>query len=207
MAARKKPTRRLRKKVRSNLDFDYEKLQRNIEHAVDLILESVGENINRPGLKDTPQRVARMYQEVFASLTCEPPEMTTFPNTKHYDEMVTETDIEFHSFCEHHLLPFIGKVHISYLPKKRIVGLSKFARVVDYFARKPQVQEQLTQEIADYLHTVLKPYGTIVMVEAEHLCMSIRGVRKPRHTTVTTAIKGRIDKEEFFKTVTLARKS
>jgi GTP cyclohydrolase I len=174
--------------------------------AVKAILKLSGEDPNRDGLKDTPSRVAKMYQELFSSIGKEPPEMTTFIN-EGYDEMICETDIHFSSVCEHHLLPFIGKVHIAYLPKKKIVGLSKLARVVDYYSHKPQVQERMTQEIMDYLHKTLQPHGLIVMVEAEHLCMSIRGIKKPRHNTVTTALKGSIDKNEFLKTLQFTRKA
>jgi GTP cyclohydrolase I len=163
-----------------------------IEAAVREILAAIGEDPNRDGLQATPNRVARMYGEVFAGLQDDPGRHLTVTFEADHDEMVMVTDIPMSSMCEHHLLPWIGKAHVAYIPNDdgRITGLSKLARVVDGFARRPQVQERLTSQIADTLVARLEPRGVIVVVEAEHLCMSMRGIRKPGARTVTSAVRG-----------------
>ena len=166
--------------------------QARIQAAVREILEAIGEDPDRDGLLDTPARVARMYAEIFSGLH-EAPEThlkTTFEAD--HDEMVMVRDIPIYSACEHHLIPFIGKAHIAYIPNEngRITGLSKLARLADVYARRPQVQERLTVQIADALDRVLEPRGVLVVVQAEHLCMSMRGVRKAGTTTVTSAVRG-----------------
>ena len=168
------------------LPVDHERLRR----AVREILIAVGENPDREGLLDTPDRVARMYAEVFAGLKTDPAVYLQKTFTQKHDEMVLVKDIEFSSTCEHHLLPFIGKAHIAYLPNGQIVGLSKLARVVDAVARRPQVQERMTEEIADLIMTHLKARGVGVIVEASHSCMTIRGVRKPGAMTITSSMRG-----------------
>ena len=166
--------------------------QSRVEKAVREILEAIGEDADRDGLQNTPERVARMYAEVFAGLEEDPAQHLTVTFEAGHDEMVMVKDIPLYSMCEHHLVPFIGRAHVAYIPNDdgRITGLSKLARVVDGYARRPQVQERLTTQIADALERVLEPKGTLVVVEAEHLCMSMRGVRKPGTTTVTSAVRG-----------------
>jgi len=168
------------------LPVDHDRLRR----AVREILIAVGENPDREGLLDTPDRVARMYAEVFAGLKTDPAVYLQKTFTQKHDEMVLVKDIEFASCCEHHLLPFIGKAHIAYLPNGQIVGLSKLARVVDAVARRPQVQERMTEEIADLIVTHLKARGVGVIVEASHSCMTVRGVRKPGAMTITSSMRG-----------------
>lgn len=162
-----------------------------IADAVRAILEAVGEDVDREGLTDTPERVARMYAEVFGGLNIDPNSVinTVFDDEKH-EEMVMVKDIPFYSMCEHHLIPFHGKAHVAYLPNGRLTGLSKLARLVEAYARRPQLQERLTTQIADTLMDALKPHGALVVVEAEHLCMSMRGVKKPGSVTVTSAVRG-----------------
>lgn len=158
--------------------------------AVREILLAVGENPDREGLLETPDRVARMYAEVFAGLQTDPAVYLQKTFTQKHDEMVLVKDIEFSSCCEHHLLPFFGKAHIAYLPNGQIVGLSKLARVVDAVARRPQVQERMTEEIADLVMKHLKARGVGVVIEASHSCMTIRGVRKPGAMTITSSMRG-----------------
>lgn len=167
-----------------------------IERGVRLILEGVGEDASRPGLQRTPQRVAEMYAELTEGMREDPSEhVKPLPGDRH-DEMVIVKDIHFASLCEHHLAPFVGKCHIAYIPKQgRIVGLSKLARLVESFARRLQVQERLTSEIADTLFEGLKPVGVMVVMEAEHTCMTIRGVKKPGAITITSAIRGGFRKD------------
>ena len=162
-----------------------------IAAGVRLILEGVGEDAGRPGLLRTPERVAEMYAELTAGMREDPAEhVEPLPGDKH-DEMVIVRDIHVASLCEHHLAPFVGRCHIAYIPKNgRIVGLSKLARLADTFARRLQVQERLTSEIADTLFDGLKPVGVMVVIEAEHTCMSLRGVKKPGALTITSAIRG-----------------
>jgi GTP cyclohydrolase I len=167
-----------------------------IERGVRLILEGVGEDTARAGLQRTPRRVAEMYAELTAGMREDPREhVLPLPGDKH-DEMVIVKDISFASLCEHHLAPFVGKCHIAYIPKEgRIVGLSKLARLVETFARRLQVQERLTSQIADTLFGGLKPVGVMVVMEAEHTCMTIRGVKKPGAITITSAIRGGFRKD------------
>ena len=167
-----------------------------IERGVRLLLEGIGEDADRPGLQRTPRRVAEMYAELTAGMREDPHEhVAPLPGDKH-DEMVIVKDIHFASVCEHHLAPFVGRGHIAYIPKGgRIVGLSKLARLVDTFARRLQVQERLTSEIADTLFEVLKPVGVMVVMEAEHTCMTVRGVKKPGALTITSAIRGGFRKD------------
>jgi GTP cyclohydrolase I len=161
-----------------------------IEAAVREILAAVGEDPNREGLQDTPARVARMYAEMFAGLHQDPRVHLRRLFTQKYDEMVLVKDIHFESMCEHHLLPFIGKAHVAYLPQGKVVGLSKIARVIEVLARRPQVQEQMTEDIADLLMGELDARGVGVILEAMHTCMSIRGVRKTNSVTTTSAMRG-----------------
>jgi GTP cyclohydrolase IA len=163
-----------------------------IERAVREILLAVGEDPDRDGLVDTPSRVARMYAEQFAGLRQQPEDVLTRIFDSEHDEIVLVRDIDMYSMCEHHLVPFFGKAHIGYIPnsKGEITGLSKLARLVDVYARRPQVQERMTYQIADALMRILDPLGVIVVLEAEHLCMSMRGVRKPGAKTVTSAVRG-----------------
>uniref|UniRef100_UPI00383A90F2 GTP cyclohydrolase I FolE n=1 Tax=Isoptericola aurantiacus TaxID=3377839 RepID=UPI00383A90F2 len=162
------------------------------EAAVRELLLAVGEDPDRDGLRDTPARVARAYREMFAGLRQEPAEVLTTTFDIGHEEMVLVKDIEVYSTCEHHLVPFHGVAHIGYIPSTdgRITGLSKLARLVDVFAKRPQVQERLTTQVADALVQLLDPRGVIVVVECEHLCMSMRGVRKPGARTVTSAVRG-----------------
>ncbi len=166
--------------------------QPRIERAVREILLAIGEDPERDGLADTPARVARAYAEQFAGLRQRPEDVLTKVFDADHDEMVLVRDIELYSTCEHHLVPFFGVAHIGYIPneKGQITGLSKLARLVDTYARRPQVQERMTSQIADALVTNLEPRGVIVVIEAEHLCMSMRGVRKPGARTVTSAVRG-----------------
>ncbi len=166
--------------------------QARIERAVREILLALGEDPERDGLRDTPARVARMYAEQFAGLRQEPEDVLTTVFDAEHDEIVLVRDIEVYSMCEHHLVPFFGKAHIGYIPnvKGEITGLSKLARLADVYARRPQVQERMTCQIADALMRILEPRGVIVVLECEHLCMSMRGVRKPGATTVTSAVRG-----------------
>ncbi|HOW69221.1 MAG TPA: GTP cyclohydrolase I FolE [Phycisphaerae bacterium] len=162
-----------------------------IKAAVREILAAVGENPDREGLKETPRRVARMYEEVFSGLTVNPGDLLVTAFEEEYDELVVLRDIPFHSMCEHHLLPFEGVAHVGYLPDGRIAGISKLARVVDAFARRPQVQERLTNQVADILMQRLMAKGVAVIMEATHSCMTCRGVRKPGSIMVTSAMRGR----------------
>jgi GTP cyclohydrolase I len=161
-----------------------------IEAAVREILLAVGEDPDRDGLQETPARVARMYAEVFSGLRTDAAAALRKTFVQKYDEVVLVKDIRFSSMCEHHLLPFFGKAHIAYLPNGKIVGLSKLARVVDSVARRPQVQERLTEQVADLLVQELKPRGAAVILEATHTCMTVRGVRKPDSLCTTSAMRG-----------------
>jgi GTP cyclohydrolase I len=163
-----------------------------IAEGVRLILEGIGEDPSREGLRDTPGRVADMYAEIFAGIDADAGEHVKVTFSEHHQEMVLVRDIPLYSVCEHHLLPFIGRAHVAYIPGKdgRICGLSKLARVVDVFARRPQVQERMTSQIADTIVEALEPHGVMVVIEAEHLCMSMRGVQKPGAITATSAVRG-----------------
>jgi GTP cyclohydrolase I len=162
-----------------------------IEKAVREIIEALGENPEREGLAETPERVAAFYAEVFDGIHREPGEVVdAFFGEEHYQEIVMVREIPFYSMCEHHFVPFHGQAHVAYIPKGRVTGLSKLARLVDGFARRPQMQERLTAQVADALAERLQPLGVMVVVEAEPLCMSMRGVKKPGATTVTSAVRG-----------------
>jgi GTP cyclohydrolase I len=161
-----------------------------IQRAVREILAAVGEDPDRDGLLDTPGRVARMYAELFVGLHTDPGRHLKKVFTEQYDELVLVRDISFNSMCEHHLLPFIGTAHVGYLPRGKVVGLSKLARVVEEISHRPQVQERMTHQIADLLQQELDPKGVVVVIEAAHSCMTIRGIRKPGSLTITSAVRG-----------------
>jgi GTP cyclohydrolase IA len=161
-----------------------------IERAVREILFAIGENPDRDSLCETPARVARMYAELFCGLHSDPGRHLKKVFTDTYDEMVLVRDIAFNSVCEHHLLPFLGKAHVGYLPRGKVTGLSKLARVVEEISRRPQIQERMTHQIADLINAELEPKGVIVILEAEHTCMTIRGIKKPGSLTVTSAVRG-----------------
>ncbi len=177
---------RTRPPIDTPMDLD------RIAKAVREILEAIGEDPDRDGLVDTPERVARMYAEIASGLHDDPAEHLTVTFESNHDEMVMVRDIPLYSVCEHHLIPFIGKAHVAYIPGKdgRITGLSKIARLVDGYSRRPQVQETLTVQIADAMESTLEPRGVMVVLEAEHLCMSMRGIQKSGSTTVTSAVRG-----------------
>lgn len=161
-----------------------------IKEGVRLILEGIGEDVNREGLLETPDRIARMCEQIFGGL--EQDAAVHFEKKFHAvnNNIVIEKDIIFHSVCEHHLLPFFGKAHVAYIPNEKVAGLSKLARTVEVFARRPQIQENMTAQIAEAIEKYLEPKGVMVMIEAEHMCMSMRGVQKPGTKTVTTITKG-----------------
>ncbi|ADG06490.1 GTP cyclohydrolase I [Kyrpidia tusciae DSM 2912] len=171
----------------TSMDFDVDKIQT----AVRMILEAIGEDPEREGLQDTPARVARMYQEVFRGLHQDPrEELNAIFNIEH-EELVLVRDILFYSMCEHHLVPFFGKAHVAYLPRGgRVTGLSKLARLVETVARRPQLQERITSTVADAIMDKLEARGAVVVLEAEHMCMTMRGVNKPGSQTVTSAVRG-----------------
>ncbi|MFF9915003.1 GTP cyclohydrolase I FolE [Streptomyces sp. NPDC013457] len=168
--------------------------EKRAENAVRELLIAVGEDPDREGLRETPARVARAYRELLAGMRQEPEDVLTTTFDLGHDEMVLVKDIELVSFCEHHLLPFHGVAHVGYIPAEtgKITGLSKLARLVDVFARRPQVQERLTTQIADSLMEILEARGAIVVIEAEHMCMSVRGIRKPGAKTTTSAVRGQL---------------
>jgi GTP cyclohydrolase I len=168
--------------------FDQDKVERGVR----LLLEGIGEDLDRDGLRETPTRVARMYEEITSGLRQDPTQVLQAVFEEGHDEMIMIRDIPMASLCEHHLVPFFGKAHVAYIPNEqgRITGLSKLARLVEGLARRPQVQERLTAEIADAMVKRLEPRGALVVIEAEHLCMSMRGVRKPGAITVTSAVRG-----------------
>lgn len=169
------------------MEIDLEK----IEQAVHLILEAIGEDPNREGLRDTPKRVAKMYNEVFGGLREDPSEHLNVQFSEEHEEMVIVRDIPVYSMCEHHLVPFYGKAHVAYIPRKgKITGLSKFARVIEGYARRPQLQERLTSQVADAIMNKLSPLGVVVVIEAEHMCMTMRGVKKAGSQTLTSAVRG-----------------
>jgi GTP cyclohydrolase IA len=163
-----------------------------IEQGVRLILEGIGEDAERAGLRETPERVARMYREVFAGIGQDASQLVTVVEGADHDEMIMVRDIPLFSICEHHLIPFSGKAHVAYIPNKaqQITGLSKIARVVDLLSKRPQVQERLTTQIAEAMDTALEPRGVFVVIEAEHFCMTMRGIKKPGAQTVTSAVRG-----------------
>ena len=167
-----------------------------IKEAVTLLLEGIGEDVTREGLKDTPERIARMYKEIYGGMDEDAKEHLSRTFTAENNEMIIEKDIVFYSTCEHHLMPFYGKAHIAYIPDGKVVGISKLARTVEVYARRPQIQEQLTAQIADAIMEYLKPKGVMVVLQAEHMCMTMRGVKKPGTQTVTMVSRGVFEKEE-----------
>ncbi len=174
-----------------------------IETAVRMLLEGMGENPDREGLRETPKRVARMYEEIYGGMTEEARSHLSRTFSVEHNEMVVEKDIVFYSTCEHHLMPFYGKAHVAYIPDGKVVGLSKLARTVEVYARRLQIQEQMTGQIADAVMEYLKPQGVMVLV-AEHMCMTMRGVKKPGSRTITSAARGVFAKqtalqERFFR--------
>lgn len=179
------------KRVTTGIDTE------RIERAVTELLLAIGEDPTRDGLRDTPARVARAYQEIFSGINQDPAELLTTNFDLGHEELVMVKDIEVYSVCEHHLLPFFGVAHVGYLPGfgGKITGLSKLARVVDIFAKRPQVQERLTTQIADAIEAALQPAGVIVVLEAEHLCMSMRGVKKTAARTITSTARGKLKDE------------
>jgi GTP cyclohydrolase I len=169
---------------------------RRVASKVRALLEELGLDLSDPNLAGTDLRVARSYEELFAGLyEGVEPRLRTFPNTEKYSEMVALVDIPFYSMCAHHLLPFFGSAHVAYLPRERIVGLSKLSRVVDFYARRPQVQERMTEQILALLDKRLRPAGAMVILEARHLCMEMRGVNKPGVSTRTSALSGAFEEE------------
>jgi GTP cyclohydrolase IA len=174
--------------VEPQATFDHAK----IERAVRMLLEAIGEDPDRPGIVDTPARVARAYDEIFAGMLIDPADVVSVVFEEAHDEIVMMRDIPFHSMCEHHLVPFMGEAHVAYLPSKdgRITGLSKLARLVDVCAKRPGLQERMTTMIADALERALEPRGVLVVLEARHLCMEMRGIRKPGAMTVTSTVRG-----------------
>jgi GTP cyclohydrolase I len=162
------------------------------ERAVRTLIEFVGENPDREGLQDTPKRVVKSYEELFSGYLCDPAEILarTFEEVEEYDEIVLLRDVRFESFCEHHMLPIIGTAHVAYFPNDRVVGISKLARVIDAYARRMQIQERLTAQIAQAIETVLQPRGVAVVIESEHHCMSTRGVHKSGVSMITTRMLG-----------------
>lgn len=170
--------------------------QKKIKEAVALLLEGIGEDVSREGLKETPDRIARMYAEIFSGMDETPAEQLSKTFSVNGSNMVVEKDIVFYSTCEHHLMPFYGKAHVAYIPDGKVVGLSKLARCVEVFAKRPQIQEKMTAQIADAIMEYLKPKGVMVMAEAEHMCMTMRGVKKPGSKTVTFAARGVFEEDE-----------
>ena len=165
--------------------------QEKIKQAVRMMLEAIGEDPEREGLKETPARVARMYEEIFSGLEEDPGRYFQVIFSEDHEELVLIKDIPFYSMCEHHLVPFYGVAHVGYIPKGgRVVGLSKLARAVEAVAKRPQLQERITSTVADCIMTHLDPYGVVVVIEAEHMCMTMRGVKKPGAKTVTSAVRG-----------------
>lgn len=177
-----------------------------VEKAIYTILQEIGENPEREGLKETPKRVARMYEEIYSGMTKSNEELIlelnkTFAESdkddaEKFGDMVIVKDIPFYSTCEHHLVPFFGKAHIAYIPNEKVIGLSKIARLIEAIARRPQVQERITKDVADCIEKMLDPVGVIVVMQAEHLCMSMRGVKKPGTKTVTSAARGAFKEDQ-----------
>lgn len=172
-----------------------------LEWHIARMLELLGEDIQREGLLETPKRVAKAYREWFSGLHAAPPDVKAFTNEEDYRDLIIIRDIPFNSMCEHHLAPFVGTATVAYIPQEKYMGLSKAARVLDHFALRPQVQERLTAQVADYLFDALNPKGLLVLVRAEHMCMSTRGVKKHGSSTMTTAIRGSIDKNEVLQSL------
>ncbi len=166
---------------------DREKIQKGVR----MILEGIGDDPDREGLKDTPERIAKMYEDLFSGLAKDPKDYLKVSFTEQHEELILIKDIPFYSMCEHHFLPFIGRAHVAYIPSKgKITGLGNLAWVVETIAKRPQLQERLTSDVADTLMEALEPQGVVVVIEAEHLCMSMRGIKKPGSKTVTSAVRG-----------------
>lgn len=178
--------------------------KKKIKAAVRLLLEAIGEDPDRDGLKETPDRVARMYEEIFSQGEEEPHVSLSKKFDEQHHEVVLVKDIPFFSMCEHHLMPFFGKAHVAYIPNGQIVGISKLARVVDAFARRPQVQERMTSQIAEIINGELKPKGVAVVCEAVHTCMTMRGVKKAGTTVITSAMRGAFEKNVTSRTEIMA---
>ena len=179
--------------------------RKKIEKGIRLVLEGVGEDVERPGLQETPRRVAELYAEIFSGIDRDPMEHLVPVQGETHEEMVLIREIPLYSVCEHHLLPFAGMAHIAYIPEGgRIVGLSKIVRVLETYASRPQVQERLTTQVAESIMKGLTPKGVMVVIEAEHLCMSMRGVRKPNSITVTSAVRGSFRRDERTRSETLS---
>lgn len=178
--------------------------QAKIERAVRMILEAIGEDPRREGLRETPRRVARMYAEIFGEGEQDPVHALSKQFDEQHHEMVLVRDIPFFSMCEHHLMPFFGRAHVAYIPNGHVVGISKLARVVEAFARRPQVQERMTSQIADLIEEQLKPDGVAVVCEAVHTCMTMRGVKKPGSTVITSAMRGGFRKRVSTRTEVMA---
>ena len=189
------------KGLEPNGSFDHEK----IERAVRMLFEAIGEDPDRPGIAGTPGRVAREYDEIFAGLRVDPTDVLSVMFDEAHDEIVMMRDIPFHSMCEHHLVPFVGNAHVAYLPNKagQVTGLSKLARLVDVCAKRPGLQERMTTMIADAMEEALQPRGVMVVVEARHLCMEMRGIRKPGAETVTSTVRGRFREDPRTRTEAL----
>lgn len=170
-----------------------------IEEAVKMLLEGIGEDVTREGIRETPQRVARMYEELFGGMEVDAATHLSKTFERETSDIVIEKDISFYSMCEHHLLPFFGNVHIAYIPNDRVVGLSKLARTVEVFARRPQIQERMTKQIAKEVMNRLDAQGVMVMIEAEHMCMSMRGIKKPGSKTVTSCALGRFEENQALR--------
>jgi GTP cyclohydrolase I len=187
----------------AELDGEQQGKLATIAHHVRGILTALGLDLNDPNLAETDLRVAKMYIEMFGGLAeGAEPKVTTFPNEEGYSHMVMEKQIPFYSMCAHHLVPFYGHAHIAYIPRERILGLSKFARILEFYAKRPQLQERLTEQVVTYLEQKLQPLGAMVVIEARHLCVEMRGVKKPGALTVTSALRGvfhqRPVREEFL---------
>jgi GTP cyclohydrolase I len=167
-----------------------------IEDAIGRLLKAIGEDPGREGLRDTPRRVAAMYEEIFGGISADPREQLKTFTTKNQDEMILVRDIVFHSMCEHHLLPFFGVAHVAYIPDRdRITGFSNLVKVVEVLSRRPQLQERLTTDIADIIMEILEPKGVLVVIEAQHMCLTMRGVKKPGSVTTTSAMRGVMRRE------------
>ncbi|MBQ2803671.1 MAG: GTP cyclohydrolase I FolE [Lachnospiraceae bacterium] len=173
---------------------DHEK----VKEAIKLLLEGIGEDVNREGLLETPERIARMYEEICGGMDADAGEHLSKVFSVEHNEMVLEKDIVFYSTCEHHLMPFYGKAHVAYIPNGKVVGLSKLARTVEVYARRLQIQEQMTGQIADDIMKYLAPQGVMIVIEAEHMCMTMRGIKKPGSKTVSIATRGIFDGNEML---------
>ncbi len=167
--------------------------EKKIEKAIKSILEAIGEDPNREGLLETPQRIARMYQQIFSGIDHNPKQDIKIFHEENHQEMVIVNDISFYSMCEHHMLPFFGKASIAYIPNKKITGISKLARILDSFSKRLQLQERLTTQVAEFIMQEIEPQGVMVVIKAEHLCMSMRGVQKPGTYITTSAVRGVFD--------------